>query len=437
VRLLRRSDGNGDDHVAGCVVSEAKPGPLAGIKVLDLTTVVLGPLATQILGDLGAEVVKIEPPEGDIMRYAGPARHRGMGHVFLNLNRNKRSLVLDLKRPEAAPIVLALVAQSDVFMHNMRPQAMARLGFAWERLQQINPRLVYCSAQGYGQNGPLADRPAFDDIIQGGCGLVSLEMATGGEARFVPTLIGDKTVGLTIVYAVMAALVQRARSGRGQAVEVPMLETMTAFVMAEHMGGLSFDPPLGPPGYARMLAPDRRPHRTADGHICILPYTDRHWRDFFRIAGRPELAEDPRLADAETRSRHVAELYALAAECVRDRPSAYWLAELEAADIPCGPVNPLAEMPADTQLAAVDFFPASEHPSEGSIRIVRPPVRFGDADCPLRHPAPRLGEHSRAILREAGLAEPEIDALFTRKIAIEAAPNQSAAAKTAVGTRST
>ncbi|MGH7048362.1 MAG: CaiB/BaiF CoA transferase family protein [Stellaceae bacterium] len=397
-----------------------RSGPLTGIKIVDLTTVVLGPLATQILGDLGAAVIKIEAPEGDIMRYAGPSRHREMGHVFLNLNRNKRSLCLDLKHPEAAAVLTRLVRQSDVLVHNMRPQAMARLGFAYQRVRELNPRLVYCSAHGYGQDGPLADRPAFDDVIQGASGFVALQQATAGEARFVPTLVGDKTVGLTMVYAVMAALLQRERTGEGQEVEVPMLETMTAFVMAEHLGGLTFDPPLGPPGYSRMLTPDRRPYRTLDGHICVLPYTDRHWRDFFRLAGRPELADDPRLADAQTRSRHVGELYALVAECLLGNTTAHWLAELKTADIPCGPVNQLAELPQDEQLAAVDFFPVSEHPSEGRIRTVRPPVRFSAANCGLRYPAPLLGQHSREVLREAGLAESEIEDLLARRIAIAA-----------------
>lgn len=393
--------------------------PLAGTRVLDLTSVVLGPLATQILGDLGAEIIKIEPPEGDIMRFIGPARHRDMGHIFLNLNRNKRSLVLDLKKPEAARVLVSLVERSDVFMHNIRPQAMARLGFDWERLKKVNPSLVYCSAHGYGQDGPLADRPAFDDIIQGGCGLAGLEEARDGEAHFVPTLAGDKTVGLTMVYAVLAALVELARTGEGQAVEVPMLEVMTAFVLAEHMGGMTFEPPLGAPGYLRTLGPHCRPHKTADGHICLLPYTKRHWHDFFMIAGRPELADDPRLADIATRSRHVGELYALVAECVRDAPAAVWLAKLKAADIPCGPVNRLSDLPNDEQLSAVDFLPLVDHPSEGKIRMARPPVKFAGARSEPRRPAPRLGEHSREILAEAGLGREEIEDLFAKRVARE------------------
>jgi crotonobetainyl-CoA:carnitine CoA-transferase CaiB-like acyl-CoA transferase len=393
--------------------------PLSGIKILDLSTVVLGPFATLILGDLGADIIKLEPPEGDIMRYAAPARHRQMGHVYLNLNRNKRSLALDLKRPEAQAVMLSLVRASDVLMHNMRPSAAARLGLSAERICEMNPRLVYCCAQGYGQDGPLADRPAFDDVIQGACGLAALEEATAGEARFVPTIIGDKTVGLTVVYAVLAALIERARTGRGQAVEVPMLETMTAFVLAEHMGGMTFEPPLGAPGYGRMLAPDRAPYRTLDGHICIIPYTTRQWRDFFRVAGRPDLADDPRLADAETRSRHVAALYALVADCVKSGASADWLRKLEAADIPCGPVNALEDLPRDEQLAAVDFFPLVEHPSEGTIRMTRPPVRFAGECAAPRRPAPRLGEHTREILFEAGLREAEIDDLIARGIAFE------------------
>ncbi len=393
--------------------------PLAGIKVLDLTTVVLGPLATQTLGDLGAEVIKIEPPEGDIMRYAVPARHRDMGHIFLNLNRNKRSLALDLKDPEAREAVLLLARTSDVFVHNMRSQAIARLGLGFERLREANPRLVYCSAHGYGEDGPCAGRPAFDDVIQGGCGLASLQEATSGEVRFVPTIMGDKTVGLTMVYAVLAALIERMRTGEGQAVEVPMLETMTAFVLAEHMGGMTFEPRLGAPGYARMLAPDRRPYRTRDGHICIVPYTTRQWKDFFRIALRTDLAEDPRLADGETRSRHIAELYALVAECVREGGSEEWLSRLKAADIPCGPVNALEHLPQDEQLAAVDFLPLVDHPSEGRIRMARPPVKFGGERGGARRHAPRLGEHTREILGEAGLDARRIEALIARRVALE------------------
>jgi crotonobetainyl-CoA:carnitine CoA-transferase CaiB-like acyl-CoA transferase len=389
----------------------ARAGPLAGVTVIDLTAVVLGPLTTQILGDLGADVIKIEPPEGDIMRAGGAARHSGMGSVYLALNRNKRSVVLDLKQPEGAAVLRRLIADADVVIHNMRAAAIARLGFDYDAVKAINPRIVYCAAYGFSEHGPYRDYPAYDDLIQARAGIAALAQAHAPAPQFAPTLIADKTVGLTAVYAVLAALFHRERTGEGQTIEVPMFETMVAFTLAEHLGGLSFEPPLGAAGYARLLAPDRRPHRTTDGHVAILPYTTRHWRDFFALAERPALADDPRFADPATRNRHIGELYGVLAELVATRSTAFWLDGCRRADIPAAPVNELAALPGDPHLAAVGLFAHTEHPSEGAILELRPPVNFGATPASLRRPAPRLGADTEAVLREHGYDAAAIAAL--------------------------
>ena len=397
---------------AGPLAGTSVPaGPLAGISVIDLTAVVLGPLTTQILGDLGADVVKVEPPEGDIMRAGGYSRHPGMGSVYLALNRNKRSVALDLKQPDGAAVLRRLIARADVVIHNMRAAAIARLGFDYDAVKAINPRIVYCAAYGFSEHGPYRDYPAYDDLIQARAGIAALSQAHAPAPLFSPTLIADKTVGLTAVYAVLAALFHRERTGEGQAIEVPMFETMVAFTLAEHLGGLTFEPPLGEPGYGRLLAPDRRPHRTTDGHVAILPYTTKHWREFFALAGRPDLADDPRIADPTTRNRHVGELYALLAELVAMQPTRFWLDGCHKADIPAAPVNPLAALPTDPHLEAVGLFAHTEHPSEGAIRELRPPVGFSATPTALRRPAPRLGADTAAVLREHGYADAEIAAL--------------------------
>jgi crotonobetainyl-CoA:carnitine CoA-transferase CaiB-like acyl-CoA transferase len=387
-------------------------GPLAGIRILDLTTVVLGPYATQVLADLGADVIKVEPPTGDVMRHVGPMRNPGMGHLFLNANRNKRSAVLDLKRPEARAALLRLAATADVLVHNVRPQAMARLRLGPEDLRAANPRLVYVAAVGFGTAGRYAGKPAYDDLIQGVSGLASvMAAATGGEPRYVPATMADRVVGLYVANAVTAALVHRERTGRGQAVEVPMFESFGQFVLGDHLGGLTFEPPVGPPHYARLMTPDRRPYATADGHLCVLIYNDKQWASFFRLVGEEErFRTDPRFSTHTGRAAHIGAVYAYVAERMRERTSATWLALLEEADIPVMPLHTIESLVEDPHLSDVGFVSLSEHPSEGTIRTTGAPSTWSEGLPGLRHPAPRLGEHTDAILREAGLTEEEITA---------------------------
>ena len=388
-------------------------GPLTGVRIVDLTSVILGPYGTQILADFGADVIKVESPEGDVIRHAAPLKHSGMGHIFLHHNRNKRSIVLDLKRPAARDALLRLVAGADALLHNSRPQAMARLKLSYEDVKAVNERVIYVGAYGYSEQGPYAGRPAYDDLIQGMVAIPSLFAESGaGRPRFVPSAVADRVTGLSMAHALTAALYYRERTGRGQAIEVPMFETMAEMILSDHLGGHTFDPPIAPPGYPRMFAPHRAPYRTSDGYVCVLIYIDKQWRAFFRMLGREEMMEEPRFASQEARSRNIAEVYAFVAEQLVTRTSAEWLRLFAEADIPATPLNTLDDLIADPHLHATAFFCNEEHPSEGTLRTMAVPSSWSESQPERRLPAPRLGEHSLEILREAGVSEDDIAAML-------------------------
>ncbi len=388
-------------------------GPLHGLRIIDMTSVLMGPFATQALGDMGADVVKVEAPAGDVIRQVGPGRHEDMGPMFLNVNRSKRSIVLDLQLGAGREVLLRLVRDADALVYNVRPAAMQRLGLGYETLAALNPRLVYAGLVGYDQAGPYAARPAYDDLIQGGSTLAQLMARSGdGTPRYVPMALADRVVGATAVGAIVAALFERERSGRGQRVDVPMFETMVAFVLADHLGGLTYEPPLDAGGYARQLSSERRPYRTADGHVCALVYTDAQWQRFVRAVGRDELLVDARFATFVERSRHIDTVYAELARIFTTRGTKEWLALLDAADVPAMPMHDLQSILDDPQLAASDFFAMVEHPSEGLVRSMRPPPVYSRTPAAPLRLAPRHGEHSREVLAEAGYGKAEIEALI-------------------------
>jgi crotonobetainyl-CoA:carnitine CoA-transferase CaiB-like acyl-CoA transferase len=386
-------------------------GPLAGVRVVDLTTVVLGPYATQALGDLGADIIKVEAPEGDTTRHTGPRRHDGMASLYMGINRNKRSIVLDLKQAPARAALLRLVDTADVFVHNIRPQKLAGLGLGPDALMAHRPRLIYAGIHGWREDGPYGGRPAYDDIIQGLCGMASLMQQLTGEPRYAPTILADKTCGLVAAQSILAALYHREKTGRGQFVEIPMFETMVSYIMVEHLHGGTFVPQNGTLGYSRVLAPWRRPYPTADGYICMLAYTDGQWRRFWEALGKPEMMRDPRFVDMASRSRHIDDVYRLAAEQMTSRTTAEWLALLDRLEIPAGPVNSLADVLDDPHLAALGFFRRMQHPSEGEIVVPDPPVRFSQTPAAIERLPPRLGEHGREILLEIGMHNEDVDAL--------------------------
>jgi crotonobetainyl-CoA:carnitine CoA-transferase CaiB-like acyl-CoA transferase len=397
-------------------VRVANQGALSGYRIVDLTGVVLGPYATQILGDYGADVIKVEPPNGDIMRHAGPMQHAGMGHIFINANRNKRSIVLDLKKPRDHAALLKLCETADVLTFNIRPGSMARLGLSYEDLQKINPRLIYCGAYGYSEGGPYSDFPAYDDLIQGAACIPWLMTQSGSsEPRYVPATFADRVTALNMVHAVMAAIIARDKkggTGLGQSVEVPMFECLLQFVLGEHLGGETWQPPvpaslgqeMGNMGHSRMLSPNRKPYKTSDGYVCALMYNDAHWRGFLNLIGEGErFTQDARFTTQSARITHIDALYAFVQTKLLLQTSAHWLKVLVGSDIPVMPMMKLPDLLTDPHLTATGGWVDVEHPHEGKLRQLRPPVRMSDTPTAISRPAPRLGEHTAEILQEINM----------------------------------
>ncbi len=393
-----------------------RTGPLAGYRILDLTAVVLGPVATQILGDYGADIIKVEPLVGDQMRANGVSKHRGMSSIFLAINRNKRSIAIDLKTPEGIDIIHRMLASVDVVVHNMRIEAIERLGLGYAALSAIKPDLVYCVATGFGESGPDAGKPAFDDVIQAACGLASLIGSEREAPDYAPTLLADKTCGIVLSNAVMAALLHRERTGEGQFVEVPMLETMVAFTLTEHLGGLTFDPPNAPAGYARLLSGGRKPAPTRDGHVAMLPYSASHWVAFFKHVGRNDLAQQYNLEDRHERNAKFKQMYADMVSVTRQMSTDELLSLCERLDIPATRLYSIDELPQHPHLKAVGLFQPIDHPSEGPITSVRPATLFERSPAELSLPAPVLGQHTDEMMREAGFDQQTIERLASRGI---------------------
>ncbi len=387
-------------------------GPLAGVRVIDCTSVLMGPYATQIMADLGADVIKVESPDGDTTRYLPPGPDATRGGMFLNVNRGKRSLSLNLKQPEARAALVRLVEGADIFVHSMRPGAIKRLGLDYESLREANPGLIYANLYGFARNGPYRDYPAYDDIVQAASGLVDLQARlSNGVPTYLGTVVADKVTGLTGLYAMLAALYAREKTGRGQEIEVPMFETLVSFTMIEHLCGSLFDPPQGPPEYPRVTTASRRPYKTSDGYVGVMIYNDKHWRSFFHAIGDPEWTRDPMFASMRSRTENIGTVLAKLAEVLAERTTAEWLELFRIAEVPAMAIATTQDLLHDEHLEATGFW--QERDSEfGTLRFPGIPTSFSETPGAIGDPGPALGADSRAILAEAGFDDASIDALL-------------------------
>lgn len=401
--------------------SEKHPrGALEGLRVIDLSTVLLGPLAAQNLGDMGADVIKIESPAGDAIRDVGPQPTKGCGALFAGANRNKRSLVLDLKTDSGMAALIRLIKTADVLLHNIRPQAIARLNLGYDTVSKHRPDIIYCGTYGFSALGPYGEKPAYDDMIQAVSGVAWLQGINEEEPRYIKSVIADKATGLTVTWALMTALFHRERTGEGQSIEVPMFETMVGFNMVEHAMGLAYETPRDEGAYPRTTSEYRRPHKTSDGYVGVLPYTEKHWSAFFEITGRQDLAADERFDTYANRHLNIDALYAELASIMLTRTTAQWLEVLTPAQIPVMPVNALTDLMDDEHLQATDFWNWREHPVHGPMRMPGIGPRFEKTPGSLRRTAPVLGQHSHEVLNDIGYSDHEIGALIDAGVTMQA-----------------
>jgi crotonobetainyl-CoA:carnitine CoA-transferase CaiB-like acyl-CoA transferase len=395
---------------------DRSPHKLSGVRVLDLTSVMAGPYASALLGDLGADVIKVEPAAGDITRRIGAARHEGMAGVYLTLNRNKRSVVIDLTRDEGRSLLLDLARSSDVFLTSMRPDALEKLRLRYDDLSQVSPRLLYCALSGYGRHHPEAGRPAYDDVIQAGAGLVDLQRLHTDLVRYVPLAFADFATGLMATIAVLAALAKRGPDGPGEEIEVSLFETAASLVLTNHLAGAAFVPPLGPPVYSRIVAPSRKPFRARDGYLSVLPYNDEDWRNFFTLIARPALASDERFSTMAARTEHIVELYTIVEEAMQWQDAADWLTQLRRLRIPCAVVSSTTDLVESEALHESGVLNRVVHPSEGDVLVVRNPVRYADQTPDPGRPAPELGADTFAVLGEIGYPQARIRELTASRV---------------------
>ncbi len=397
--------------------------PLKGIRVLDLTSVVVGPVCTWRLGQYGAEIIKVESPEGDLMRGLGGLSPTGQhSGTYMHLNRGKRNICLDLKKDDAREVMKRLVASADVIVANMRPQALERLGLDAATIRSRHPDKVYCLITGYGTDGPYAGQPTYDSVVQGATGMAGLTLQRDGTPRYVPLLICDHVVGEIAAGAILAAIVARKSTGEGSSIEVPMFETMAAFVLQEHLAQQSFDPPVGPAGDSRLLSPHNQPVKTADGWISFTVNTDSQVRSFLMAAGHHDLLEDVRFNSVAARARNVKEWFEVRGAPLTQKTTAQWLELLQAADIAVQPCHTLETLPSDRHLQAVDLIAFEDHPTEGKTAAIRSTIRFGEEYPKRREPSQPRGWETRAVLQDIGMAADEIESILSSGAAYEHSP---------------
>lgn len=375
---------------------------LEGITVLDLSTTFMGPYCSEFLAQLGARVIKIEQPSGDIARYISDDRRSGLGPTFMLANAGKESVVLDLTKERDRSALDRLVPHADVFMHNMRPAAAEKLGIRYEDISETNPAIVYCTVTGFGRDGPYAGKTAYDDVIQAMCGFAAVQ-GGGGPPEYIRTPVVDKNVGIMAFGAITSALYHRERHGVGQMLEIPMFESMASYLLMDQQGGWVYEGRSGRTGYARTASPYRKPYETLDGHIGVLIYTDDQWRTFFDLIGRTELADSPKFKTIHDRTRHIDELYRLVESSLTERSSGEWLAIFNESGIPAGPVHSIESLFDDPHLEAVGFFQEVSHPTEGRLITPRLPWTVSHSGLPEQRPAPSLGEHTEAVFHEFGI----------------------------------